>query len=121
MTPYDSEFKRAEEAPDYRNDLIADLRELNQGWRFFLDEKAKLHYDEELFSECITLMVVIIAQLLPKLEGGGAKTEKLFTLMKPYEKWLDDVMIPKLREREKVGELYKLIIRGYDLLGLTQI
>jgi len=121
MAPYDSEFKRAEEAPDYRNDLIADLRELNQGWRFFLDEKAKLHYDEELFTECITLMVVITAQLLPKLEGGGAKTDALFKLMKPFEPWLDDIMMPKLREREKAGNLYKLIIRGYDLLGLTQI
>lgn len=120
MTPFDSEFKRADETPGYKDDLVGDFRELNKGWRFFLDEKAKLHYDEELFTECISLMVVIVAQILPKLRGGGAKTEALYNEMKPYERWLDDIMIPKLRERDKVGLLYKLIVRGYDLLGLTQ-
>lgn len=119
---YDSEFERSdEEQNSYLKDLQRYLRELNLGYRFFLEEKAKLHYDEELFTECIAYMIIIIAQLLPKLEGGGAKTEKLFKELKVYEPWMDDIMIPKLKEREKVGDLYKIIIRAYDILGLSPL
>lgn len=119
--PFDSEFERSDDQHEYKKDLVGYLRELNQGYRYFLEEKAKLHYDEELFTECISLMVIITAQLLPKMEGGGKKTEVLFMALKAYEPWLDDVMIPKLKEREKVGELYKIILRAYDMLGLSAL
>lgn len=121
MMQYDAQFERSENQPQYRMDLIQYLRELTKAYQFFLEEKAKLHYDEELFTECIAYMVIIMSHLLPKLEGGGQKTEKLYAEMEKFEPWLDDVMIPKLKEREKVGDLYKIIIRAYDMLGLSAL
>lgn len=118
---YDSEFERSENQHEYRADLVQYLRELTKGYQFFLEEKAKLHYDEELFTECIAYMVIIMSHLLPKLEGGGKKTEALYKELKAFEPWMDDVMIPKLKEREKVGDLYKIILRAYDMLGLSAL
>jgi hypothetical protein len=118
---FDSEFQRPDSFPAYRDDLAGYLRELTIGYKFFLEEKAKLHYDEELFTECIAYMVVITSHLLPKLEGGGSKTERLYNELKVYEPWIDDIMIPKLKERSKVNDLYKIILRCYDILGLTPL
>lgn len=115
------EFSRAEAKPGYGEDLLEYLRELTRAYTFFMEEKLKLHYDEELFTECIASMVVIMSHLLPKLEGGGTKTEKLYKEMKTYEHWMDDLMIPKLKEREKVNELWRLILKSYDTLGLSSL
>jgi hypothetical protein len=121
MPSYDSEFQRSNVESGFKQDLQGYMRRLNDGYNFFLEEKMKLHYDEELFTECIALMLTITANILPKLEGGGAKTEKMFTKIKVYEPWLTDVMLPKIHQREKVNDLYRLILEAYDLLGLSSL
>ena len=121
MTPYDTELKRSDELPQYSDELIIMLINMTRGYKYFLEEKAKLHYDEELFTECIADMLEILSHILPKMEGGGAKTEPLYKQLKEFEPWLDDVMIPKIKEREKVNTLYNLIIRAYHVLGLTTL
>jgi hypothetical protein len=115
------EFSRAELRPGYGEDLLEYLRELSRAYQFFMEEKLKLHYDEELFTECIASMVVIMSHLLPKLEGGGIKTEKLYKEMCKFEPWIDDLMVPKLKERERVNDLWKLILKSYDTLGLSTL
>lgn len=121
MPSYDSEFQRSVSESGAKQELQSFMRRLNEGYNFFIEEKMKLHYDEELFTECIALMLTITANILPKLEGGGAKTEKMFAELKVYEPWLTDVMIPKLHQRDKVNNLYRSILKAYDLLGLSSL
>jgi len=121
MTPYDTELKRSDELPQYSDELIIMLINMTRGYKFFLQEKAKLHYDEELFTECIADMLEILSHILPKLEGGGQRTKELYDKLKKFEPWINDVMIPKIKERTKVNELYNLIIRAYHVLGLTTL
>jgi hypothetical protein len=120
--PFDSEFQRADGGVQtYGDDMRKYLRDLSDAYEFFIEEKMKLHYDEELFTECLASMITIMSHLLPKLSGGGTKTERVYRELKTYEHWMDDVMIPKLSERGRVTELYKLILEAYDLLGLSSL
>ena len=118
---FSPEFNRAEGRRGYSDDLLEMLQELTRAYQFFMEEKLKLHYDEELFTECIASMVVIMSHLLPKLEGGGVKTERLYKEMKKFEAWIDDLMVPKLKERERVNDLWRLILKSYDTLGLSTL
>lgn len=123
--PFDSEFQRAEVSErTYGDDLRKYLDKLSESIELFNDERMELRYDEELFTDCIGAEITIVAHLLPKLEGGGTKTESLYKEMKLFEPWLDDVMIPKMKENDRVVsvmKLYKLILRAYDMLGLTPL
>jgi hypothetical protein len=123
--PYDSEFKSAEEnVRTYGDDLRKYLDKLSEAIELFNDERMELRYDEELFTDCIGAEITIVAHILPKLEGGGDKTKSLYAEMKVYEPWLDDVMIPKMKEKDRVVSvmnLYRLILRAYDMLGLTPL
>jgi hypothetical protein len=121
MNVYDDSIKRAEGIPQYSDILIRKLDELTEAYQIFYETKAKLQYDSHLLSELISLELVILSHLLPKLEGSGEKAKSLLKKLDAYRPWLEDVMIPQIIESEKVQDLYLLILKSYDLLGLSTL
>lgn len=119
--PYDDGIKRAEGSDEYRDILIYHLDVLTMKYRDFIQEKANLRYDEQLFTDYLSEMVTILGLILPKLKGGGKKTEKLYAEMKVYEPWISDILIPRVDERDKVFDLHRLIGEAYETLGLSTL
>lgn len=113
-------MKRAENI-QYSDILVNKLYELTEAFQLFYETKAKLHYDSHLLSELISIELVILSHLLPKLEGSGTKAKTLYEKLNVFRPWLDDVMIPQVKESYRVQELYDLILKAYDLLGLSPL
>ena len=118
---YEDGFKRASNSNEYVDVLVYHLDVLTMKYRAFIEEKANLRYDENLFTEYLSEEVTILSLILPKLKGGGKRTEALYNEMKAYEPWLKDILIPRVRERDKVFELHRLIGEAYEILGLSQL
>ena len=78
---------------------------------------------EEAFNACVAKMLSIMTHLLPKIEGGGDKTQKMREEFEQYKTWIKQVQKMKINKEEmdKVPDLYNLIVRAYDKLGLTSI
>lgn len=123
MTPYEGEMRRAELTPSFREMMVDLLDLLIMGHKEYNDAKLRLNYDEDLYTNFISFMLEITRQLMPKLEGGGKKTERLYQEFCKYKPWLKDSLIPKVNqeEREKVEDLFDLITEAYHVLGLSQL
>jgi len=117
----DEQLKQATASLQYRDILILHLDALTIMYRELLRDYAKSVLDEDKYNECLTEMVVIMDHLMPKLEGGGQGTEKLLESFSEYVGWTENIMIPKtkLEERQKLHSLFKLILKAYDVLGLS--
>jgi len=78
---------------------------------------------EEAFNACVAKMLSITTHLLPKIEGGGSKTKELQEEFEKYKFWIKQVQAMKIDKEEmnKIPDLYSLIVRAYDILGLTSI
>lgn len=115
------QLKQAVVSTQYRDILILHLDALTIMYRDLLRDYAKSVLDEDKYNDCLTEMVVVMDHLMPKLEGGGQGTVKLLTKFKEYSSWTENIMIPKveLEERQKLHGLFKLILKAYDVLGIS--
>ena len=116
-----TEYKQADMSNIYRDMLILRMKLISDVYSDLLMGYAKITMDEETFNAFISEMVVITDHLLAKLEGSGDKAKPLLQEFDEFKPWLDDVSIPKreIEERKKVHKLFPLILRAYDMLGLS--
>lgn len=123
MTAYEGEMRRAEITPTFRDMMVDHLDLLIMYHKEYTDAKLRLNYDEDLFTCFVSELLEITRQLLPKLEGGGKRTERLFKEFCEFKTWLKDPLIPKVQqeERERVERLYDLITEAYHVLGLSPL
>lgn len=79
--------------------------------------------DDELVNMLISQLVVITQNLLPKIEGGGGRIKELLREFQSYESWLNAAnrMKTNIKEIDRIPSLYKLVIKAYDILGITNI
>lgn len=113
--------KRGFESGDFIDILLYHYDILTMRYNRFIEEKANLRYDEQLFTEYLSELVTILRLILPKLKGGGKKTEAIYEKVKPFEPWTKEIMIPRVFEREKVFDLHSIVDEAYDILGLSPI
>ena len=119
----EDQIKQATVSLQYRDILILHLDSMTLLYREVLRDYAKTKLDEENFNECLTEMVIIIDHLLPKLEGSGNSTKRLLEKFNEYNSWTENIMVPKvdMSERKKLHNLFKLILKAYDVLGLSHM
>jgi len=119
----EDQLKQATASLQYRDILILHLDSMTLLYREVLRDYAKTKLDEENFNECLTEMVIIIDHLLPKLEGSGGTAKELVSQFNEYFSWTENIMIPKvdIKERKKIHNLFKLILKAYDVLGLSHM
>jgi hypothetical protein len=115
------EFKRSDELPQYRDELIYKLMDMTDVYEMYMEEKGKLREDEILRNELLSRMIGLLTHILPKLEGGGDRTSDLYMEAKKYEPWIKDIWIAKIQQKDKIDDLYLLLIRAFDKLGLSTI
>jgi len=118
----DTEVKRAE-IRDYDETLRDYIDDLTLLYEAMLTKWAKYEADDELVNATLAKMIAITGHLLPQLDSGGDKWKSLRSEFVPYESWLDSIQIPKTidEEADKIPGLYKLILKAYHKLGLTNI
>ena len=116
------QIKQADVSKLYLENLILHLDALTILYRELLRDYTQVKMDEINYNKCLTEMVVVMIHLLPKLEGGGAGTEPLYKDFAEYETWSENILIAKLdiEERKKIHKLFKLIIKAYDVLGISR-
>lgn len=115
------QVKQADGSNEYADILIFHYDVLTMKYREFIQEKANLRYDEQLFTDYLSELVTILRLILPKLKGGGKRTEAIYNDIKVFEPWVKDILIPRVNERDKVFDLHKIIDEAYDVLGLSPI
>ena len=117
----EQQFKQADQSNQYRDILILHLDAMTIMYRNLIRDYAKSVKDEDIHNECLSEMVVIMDHLFPKLEGGGERTSKLLKEFEEFADWTENITIPKihLSEDEKIHKLFKLILKAYDVLGLS--
>jgi len=115
------QFKEAHPSSQYKEILILYLDVLNNLYYQVQLDYSKSSHNENNINNCICQMIVILNNIYPKIEGGGIRTESLLAELKPYMEWTDNILIPKvwIAEKKKIHTLYQLILKAYDLLGLT--
>lgn len=115
------QFKQAVVSTQYRDILILHLDALTIMYRDLLRDYAKCVLDEDKYNDCLSEMIVVMDHLMPKLEGGGHGTEYLLKQFSEYKEWSENIMIPKavIAERMKLHGLFKLILKAYDVLGIS--
>jgi hypothetical protein len=116
-----AEYKQADESNIYRDMLILRMRDISDVYSDLLMGYAKITINEEVFNAFISEMVVVADHILAKLEGSGEKAQHLLKEFEEFKPWLDDISIPKrdIDEQKKVHRLFRLILRAYDMLGLS--
>ncbi len=117
---YDN-IKQADTTNDMVDILLFHYDVLTMKYNAFIQEKANLRYDEQLFTDYLSELVTILRLILPKLKGGGRKTEEIYKQIKEFEPWIKDILIPRVEERDKVFDLHSIIDEAYDVLGLSPI
>jgi hypothetical protein len=121
MPTYTQEIKQAEESNIYRDMLILRMKDITDLYSGLLSKYAKLATDEDLSNSFLSEMLVVAAHLIAKLEGSGDKGKPLLSEFDEFRPWLDDISIPKrsVDESKKMHKLFRLILKSYDLLGLS--
>lgn len=120
---YNQEMKRADDMDFFRDMMVLHLDALTILYRDLLKQYAKLSMDDDLFNETVSEMVVISNHLLVKLNGSGTRCEALIAEFEAFQPWFDNILIPKadVEEMKKIHLLFRLIIKAYDMLGLSNI
>lgn len=118
---YAPTVKRAESTDMYRDMLILRLKDISDLYSALLSKYAKITMDEDLYNSLLSEMIVVAGHLLAKLEGGGEKFQKYLDDFKEFKPWFDDISLPKIdiKEMKKVHKLFRLILRTYDALNLS--
>src|SRR4030042_5059692 len=116
-----AEYKQADESNIYRDMLVLRMRDITDVYRALLTRYAKVTIDEDIYNEFVAEMIVVTDHLRAKLEGSGDKAKPLLEEFEEFKPWLDDISIPKrdVDEMKKVHRLFRLILRAYDMLGLS--
>ncbi|RLF50592.1 MAG: hypothetical protein DRN24_06260 [Thermoplasmata archaeon] len=118
------EIKQARITNKYRDMLIDHLDVLTILYRDLLYrniDSPGLVLDNDLFNKCVSEMCVILDHLIPKLEGQGDRNVKLLKELEEYRNWKRNPMMIKnnFENREKLHNLFNLILRSYHVLGLS--
>lgn len=116
-----TEIKQAKGYSEYHAILIYHYDILTLKYRDFITQKARLTYDDDIFTEYLSEAITILSLILPKLKGGGKRTENLYERIKRFEPWISDILIPRVTKQEEVFELHTLLGEAYELLGLSDI
>lgn len=113
--------KQAMETIDYRLSLIISLEDITRLRVEYQMMNAKLSENKEVTRKFICAMVTVMEHLLPKLEGGGEKWKPLLDDFEKFRSWSDNILIPMndTEELKKAHELFRLIVKAYDVLGLS--
>ena len=119
----DVELARANETDQYASMLRRYLDDHTNIYEQMMASLISGRSSEQAVNACIAKMLSIMNHLLPKIRGGGDKTAEISNEFKNYEHWIRQVQTMKVNidEMNKIPELYGLIIRAYDVLGLTNI
>lgn len=101
--------------------LIIRLRDLTDLYSGLLSKYAKIVMDEELFNALLSDLIVTSIHVYYKLKGSGDSAKDLVDEFKDFEPWFDDITIPKtdITEQKKVHRLFRLVLKSYDFLGLS--
>lgn len=112
-----------EEAHDFRGDMLKYYDDLNRTYAQVMSALLSGRGDDELVNMLISQLVVITQNLLPKIEGGGGRIKELLHEFQSYESWLNSAnrMKTNIKEIDRIPSLYKLIIKAYDILGITSL
>lgn len=118
-----TEFKRAAETNIYLEMLVFRIKDISDLYSALLTNYAKIATNEDIYNAFLSEMIVVTSHLLAKLEGGGERTRTLLNEFDEFKPWLDDISLPKinLEESKKIHKLFRLILRAYDALGLSNI
>jgi len=116
-----AEMKQADESNIYREMLILRMKDISDLYSALLAKYAKLATDEDLVDNVLSEMIVVSSHLIAKLEGSGDKGKQMLEEFNEFAPWLDDISLPKrdIDEAKKIHKLFRLILRAYDLLGLS--
>ena len=119
----DVELARATETDQYASMMRRYLDDLTIIYEQMMTNLISGKSSEQAVNACIAKMLSLMNHLLPKIEGGGDKTEELKNEFDKYKHWKKQVQTMKVDKEEmnKIPDLYSLIIRAYDVLGLTNI
>ena len=119
----DIELARASETDQYASMMRRYLDDLTNIYEQMMAGLISGRSSEQAVNACIAKMLSVMNHLLPKIRGGGDKTAEISDEFKNYEYWIRQVQTMKVNidEMNKIPELYSLIIRAYDVLGLTNI
>jgi hypothetical protein len=119
-----SEYQLAGETDRYRSYLIEQLVELTTLSEIVTMNMLQGRTDFDKTNAFISKLINIMAHLLPKVDGGGEKLEHLKKEYESFKPWLHNPGLPT-REPSKHGDripdLYNLILRTYEILGLKMI
>jgi len=120
---YEEEIGRVEETEQYQTMLLRYLDELTIIWENLQAKVLRGKNAEELTNALISKMISILGHILPKLKSIGPKGNQLLTEIKPYERWIKNILRSKEteEERDRIPELYFLIIKAYHLIGISNI
>lgn len=113
--------KQAESTNLYQDMLILRLKDLSDVYSLLLTQYAKITRDEDLFNAFLSELIVISNHLIAKLEGGGSENQDLLKQFNEYEEWFENIAKPKLdiKEQERVHKLFRLILKAYDSLNIS--
>jgi len=116
-----AEFKQADDTNIYRDMLVLRIKDISDVYSNLLTKYAKIQTDEDVFNAFLSEMIVVSGHLLAKLEGCGDKAKPLLEEFEEFKPWFDDISLPKIDidETKKVHKLFRLILKAYDLLGLS--
>jgi hypothetical protein len=118
---YMQEMKQAEESNFFLAEMSIRRKDVSDMYGAVLGKYAKLATDEDLVNTLISEMIVVTCNLIIKLESGNDTAKQLLKDFDEFTPWLDDISLPKrdLAEAKKIHKLYRLILKAYDLLGLS--
>jgi hypothetical protein len=121
VAQFAQEMKRVDDADYFKDMMILHLDALTILYRDLLKGYAKLTLDENLFNETVSEMIVIMNHLNVKLEGCGDKTKDIVRELNEFSSWADDILIPKkdIVQMKRIHKLFRLILKAYDILGLS--
>lgn len=110
-----------EETGSYSEMMLRYLDELNRYYELMDANLIGFKGAEDYINATISKLLSIYTQLYPKIESGGEKTASLMEEFKTYEFWINKIQIMKVNkdEMDRIPDLYRLILKAYDALGLT--
>jgi len=120
---YPTEAYKAVDTLDYRLSLIISLEDMSKVYSEYRVHLAKVSEDKELTRKCVCMLMTLMDHLLPKLEGGGEKWKDLLKEFEEFKVWSDNILIPlnDVDELKKVHKLWRLILKAYDVLNISNV
>lgn len=112
-----------EETESYRSLMLRWYSELIETYAAFDVALLSGRGDDNLLNILLSQLRTIGKQLLPKVKGGGSNLKDLIPEYDTFKEWFDNISVVKqdLKQLDRIPELYDLIIRTYDILGITTL